>query len=549
MSSPICNPMVNLSFGIDFKSTLAVISADELILMILEALYNPVEPKSYMVSDNEKNYHNCMLVNRQWCKWAQRMLWKELSLPERAFDAVLQQFDVAKKDIIDGKLEDQLSRRPREAYIRYGFYAAMVESMRNYRVTEVNDLELQKTLHLFDLKRHPFPRLKRVELTVFSTDFWLPLSCRHHSITEIYVNITGTQGPVGIVRDISRYCTRLERLTIDGLLHESDIDLLQVHRFVYLTSLSLKVDSNQVDNFMRIVLFISHNLTDLVLFFRNSDKITIARRGSSFRSLRTLRLDGLSSIPACLEALPSAPNLQTLLLTSCSCDIIPSTNPWPVYKALKEYGKRSPFTKLEIDSTFISNEMFDVFIFSDMDHLTDLSLTAPASGILPVEPAYPTVWHQLKTLTVIFVKTSLPQVTLYDFFLLATRTPYLTKATIQMDVRMDSNPGLLSPKTPKDTGDEPMCEGEDDLCPGILEYQTTSLRNLDFSNSPLVDFDALFLFSVLEKLAPNLELTGRMLDTLCWKSRMASDAKAYLNNSTTHSPATMSGLISTLSVF
>ena len=105
MLSPTSQILTRFDFNLDAGATTTVVNTDELILMILEALHEPVDTKVQCIGENEKNYRKCMLVNRKWCKWAQRLLWKDLSLPQQAFDAVIQQFDVMSKGDHYAKLD------------------------------------------------------------------------------------------------------------------------------------------------------------------------------------------------------------------------------------------------------------------------------------------------------------------------------------------------------------------------------------------------------------------------------------------------------------
>lgn len=104
MASPTSEIVTKFDFKLESDAKSMVVAADELILMILEAVYEPVDPQVHRLSQNEKNYRRCMLVNRKWCKWAQRFLWKDLTLPQNAFDAVLQQFDTPQVDIFENPI-------------------------------------------------------------------------------------------------------------------------------------------------------------------------------------------------------------------------------------------------------------------------------------------------------------------------------------------------------------------------------------------------------------------------------------------------------------
>lgn len=430
----------------------------------------------------------------------------------------------------------------------------MVESMKNFRVEQQEDTDLRAKLDLFDLKRNVFPRLKTITLATRTDEFWFPNSIRHHGITELHVNTINNMAPMGLVRDISRYYSRLERLVVDGWLHDSDLDLLQVHRFVYMTSLSLHVAYQHTDNFMRIVLFISHNLTELTLFFRKHVPLEIVRRGTSFRSLRTLRLDGLSSISGCLSHLPDAPRLHSLLLTSFSIDHSAEETVHRKFRAVEEFHRRSPFSRLEMDSAVILQRdptYTDLLALSDIHNLTELSIIIPSSkGILFSEISTYTIWQQLQTLTLTLGGYKKPNVSLHDFFRLASHAPQLKNATIQMDMRFKSNSDLLARAEPNDTGDETTVIEQKypyTFRSDIAQYRTTSLRTLEFKNSPVRNLDHLLLFSILPELAPNLPLSTRMVRSLSWEVKgMADRVMTYLSNSTNKRPATMAGLIASL---
>lgn len=92
-----------------------VFAINELIFMILDALHEPVDPPSRRLlhntrkyptsrwlSQNERNYRNCILVNRRWCNCAQRYLWRDLAFPRVAFNAVLQQFETTTSTTVEG---------------------------------------------------------------------------------------------------------------------------------------------------------------------------------------------------------------------------------------------------------------------------------------------------------------------------------------------------------------------------------------------------------------------------------------------------------------
>lgn len=72
----------------------AALTTGELILMVLDALGEPDDGDALFLHRHHHNLYQCMLVNRFWCEWSRKLLWRELVWPQAAFDAVLQQFDV-----------------------------------------------------------------------------------------------------------------------------------------------------------------------------------------------------------------------------------------------------------------------------------------------------------------------------------------------------------------------------------------------------------------------------------------------------------------------
>lgn len=72
-----------------------VLTTGELILMILDVLVDSEEVDSSWVVRRNQILYQCMLINRSWCEWSRKLLWREPAWPHRAFDTVLQQFDAA----------------------------------------------------------------------------------------------------------------------------------------------------------------------------------------------------------------------------------------------------------------------------------------------------------------------------------------------------------------------------------------------------------------------------------------------------------------------
>ena len=420
-------------------------------------------------------------------------------------------------------LKELTLRRPREAYVRFHYYAAFVESIQGYYPNKEEDVELSSRLEFLDLHRNLFPNLKRVTVEAGGNEFWFPFPFRNHSVTDLSINANVV--PRGCIKHVSQYCSRLEHLTVTGLLNEVDIDLLQVHRFIHLKSLSLYVDDTQVDNFMRIVLFISSGLTDLTLHFRGNVIPTITRRGTSFQSLKRLKLDGLSLVADSLETLPSAPGLQSLSLTSCCSDVHTDDSIRKLCAALEEYHTRSPFTTLVVDGTpaklgtINSLDISKILDLSDNLKLIDISLISGPSSKLLFRPLGHIAWQHLQALTLIVGGSPYPELTLHQLLYIVSQACSLEKVTARVDFRMEFNLGLIS---------RPV-QGEDyrrvyNLLQDILLYITPSLRTLDFCSSILLDHDQVFLFAVLKEMTPNVSLSTRLLETLHWTNQETYNA-------------------------
>lgn len=411
----------------------------------------------------------------------------------------------------------------------------MVESMQNYVPSQESDNELFTRLKLFDLPRDIFPRLKKITLQPEGEEFWFPLAFRNHSVKDLCVE--GAIVPRGCIRDILKYCAKLERLQVSGRLHELDIDLLQVYQPVYLTSLSLQVEDVHLDNTLRIIFSISHNLTDLTLTFLGTTPPTTIRRSHAFKSLKSLRLHRLSTIARSLNTLPSAPKLEYLGLTSISSDVVSEAAIRVMFKAIEEYSNRSPFTNLLLNSTSVASE--DHICISTLDiscvrELTRLSFAIgyPAGLLFPS----PVVWPQLTSLTLLLGQVSYPNVTLGDLFHLISQAPQLETVTARVDLRMESNPKLVckptASKTSNDEDEPDAAEALYVLHQDIAQYRANSLRIIDFHSSILLKYDQLFLFTVLREVAPNLSLSARMLKTLAWSNQATRKAAiAYVRTS------------------
>lgn len=94
-----------------------VIRMDELIFLILDAIKEPEAMYSLLAQCKQDGfYRDCMLVNRQWRRWAERFLWGHLTRPHDAFNAVLRQFDIPVTGSYAVTERDLALRRPREAY-------------------------------------------------------------------------------------------------------------------------------------------------------------------------------------------------------------------------------------------------------------------------------------------------------------------------------------------------------------------------------------------------------------------------------------------------
>jgi len=88
-------PVINSSSKMGARDV--ALTTGELILMILNALMEPLDDSdAFIVHGHYHKYHlyQCMFINRVWCEWSRKLLWRELVWPHTAFDAVLQQFDV-----------------------------------------------------------------------------------------------------------------------------------------------------------------------------------------------------------------------------------------------------------------------------------------------------------------------------------------------------------------------------------------------------------------------------------------------------------------------
>ena len=421
-------------------------------------------------------------------------------------------------------------RRPREAYVRYCYYASMVESIKNWNATRQEDEEFCAKLDLFDIGRKVFPRLTQVGLVPRNGAFWFPLCFRNQSVTEF--SIRNAPAVRGIVRDVSRYCPRLERFTASSRLHEAEVDFLQVHRFIYLTNLSIHVGDAHVDNFMRIILSISHNLTDLTLTFHSNVGIGTVRRGRSFISLKNLTLKRLSSVANSIDKLPTAPQLKLLHLESCSSDFARTEDADLLFTALAEYGKRSPFTKLRIDGVHVGRALFgrvclNLGILTEIDRVTDLTcIMALPSGVVFPGPSCPMVWRQLRTLHLVLGPEMIPLFSLEAFFRITSQAPCLSDAIARMDLRTMSSPALSMHSYPvelqeSETVQPPALE---DSFLGVDQFRTMSLRSIDFRSSHLLYDDQRFLFSALRDLAPNLRISTRMLESLFWHSQPSREA-------------------------
>lgn len=404
-------------------------------------------------------------------------------------------------------------------------YTALVESIDNYRPDQEKDVELFQRLELLDLQRNIFPLLKKVTLHPVGTEFWFPLGFRNNLVKDL--SIEAPTVPRGSMRDVFRYCTMLERLVIVGSLHESDMDLLQDHRFVYLTSLYIRLDDVRLDESLQTILSISHNLTDLTLIFPKRSFSATTKRGPAFKSVQTLKMDGLDPVASNLKHFPSAPRLQSLTLTSCNSDMQSETDLNALFLALGDYNTRSPFTALVIQSGPVSpqvNVRIDLLKLSYIEHLTHLSFTASFDAKL----AFPDqlgimAWPRLRTLTLITGGFQYPAISLFDIFCLASTAPLLQSVTALVDFRMQSNPGLVSRAPDKappfnDDGDNKL-QVPYTLREDIAQYRTTSLRTLDFRSSFLLQYDQMFLFTILRELAPNVGISARMLGTLTWANQ------------------------------
>lgn len=95
MASEFNNPIANIELNLDKSAKYVVLRTDELILTILSTLQQFDNGESFVQRYNENNYRKCMLINKQWCIWAQGFLWRHLVRPREAFNSVLRQFDVA----------------------------------------------------------------------------------------------------------------------------------------------------------------------------------------------------------------------------------------------------------------------------------------------------------------------------------------------------------------------------------------------------------------------------------------------------------------------
>jgi hypothetical protein len=404
----------------------------------------------------------------------------------------------------------------------------MVESIQNWKATRQEDEEFCANLDLFDINRNIFPRLTQVGLVPQDGAFWFPLCFRNQSVTEL--SIHNTPAVRGIIRDVSRYCPRLKRFTVLSQLHETEIDLLQVHRFIYLTDLSIHVCDAHIDNFMRIILFISHNLTDLTLIFHGSLGIRTVRRGKSFSSLKNLTLKRLFSVASTIDKLPTAPQLESLRLESCTSDFAYVENADLLFAAVVEYGKRSPFTRLLIDGIhFVGAPVrrvdLNLGILAELDRITDLTCTmALPSGVLFPEPSPPIVWQQLRTLNLVLGLARIPSFSLEAFFRIASQAPCLTDAAACIDLSRMSSPALSIHSCPVECQESETVESLAGSFADIDQFRTMSLRSINFRSSHLHHDDQRFLFNILRDLAPNLRLSTRMLESLDWYSQPSREA-------------------------
>jgi hypothetical protein len=421
-------------------------------------------------------------------------------------------------------------RRPREAYVRYCYYASMVESIKNWNGTRQEDEEFCANLDLFDLGRNIFPRLTQLGLIPPDGAFWFPLCFRNQSVTGL--SIRGAPTVRGIIRDVSRYCPRLTRFTVSSRLHETEIDLLQAHRFIYLTNLYIHVPDAHVDNVMRIILFISHNLTDLTLNFHGNVSIHTVRRGKSFSSLKNLTLKRLFSVANSIDKLPTAPQLESLYLESCTSDLANTEDADLLFAAVVEYGKRSPFTRLLIDGAPFARAPLrrvdlNLGILTEIDRITDLTcILALPSGVLFPGPSRPMVWRQLRTLNLVLGMAQIPLFSLEDFFRITSQAPYLTDATACMDLSRMSSPVLNTHSHPAEYQETETVESRtlEGSFPDMDQFRTVSLRSINFRSSHLLYDDQRFLFSTLRDLAPNLRISTRMLESLVWYSQSSRES-------------------------
>jgi hypothetical protein len=315
-----------------------------------------------------------------------------------------------------------------------------------------------------------------------------------------------------------------------GQLHEAEIDLLQIHRFIYLTNLSIYVDPVHVDNFMRIIAFISFNLTDLTLIFSGTVGINTPRKVKYFNSLKNLTLQGLPSVAYSLDMLPTAPQLESLQLTSLSLDIGHAENISLLFTAVANYAKRSRFTKLLLGITHFRSVMYgtidiNLVILSEIDRLTDLALTidTPSSVVFP--DGRPMVWGQLRTLNLTLGRGKGPAFSLESFLNIASQAPHLTDATARMDLRAAYSPVLQGHFHPAEEEEDSVVESNlvEGSIQNIEQLRTMSLRNLNFNMSHLRREDQGFLFATLRDLTPNLGISMVTLDSLSWHNPASRD--------------------------
>lgn len=441
-------------------------------------------------------------------------------------------------------------QQPREAYVRYCFYAAMVESMMLYRVTKDEDLEICAQLEHFGLNGSVFPRLKKITLATRPDEIWFPGFTHKHAVSDICIEVVNSTGSVKVIQAISEYCPKVERLVVNGLLDNNDIDFLAANEFKHLTSLSIDARYWRMDNFMRVTVSITHNLTNLALPSAEF-LFKITKGGGSFRSLLILRLYRFLPGTIYIADLPDAPQLRFLLIDVLAMDrylAAASSQAFSqAFQAIEEFSKRSPFSKLQIGNPFAFQDDLASFNFSGIGvihSLTELSITVPR-GVINTLP------QRLQTLTLVLGKGQKPELSLYDLFSLAVHAPHLKSVTAQMDLRIGSNTDFLLQPEESVHGTEYSIREQlysYSFRSDITQYQTSSLRVLDFKSSPLRKRDQLFLFSVLQELAPNLELSTKMLRSIHWRPRkVANIAMLYLGTSTNESPATITGLVEHLS--